>query len=197
MVILLKGDNFFGICFFFFSIMRISKISNMFFRLNNKFYKFNYVSSLVQSFMRRGLRMRSANIIYSFLFKIKSKFKVKKVNEILEIVFERYVPVVSFVSRKVAANVYFLPWFIKRDRARSVLIRWFLRSAMERSEVSMVGRLYGEFLDICAGYGRTVRRLEEYYKLALDNRPFFRYLRRRKKSFTGRLRKFGIKLRRR
>ena len=73
--------------------------------------------------------------------------------------FNRYVPVLSFVARKVAANVYYLPWFIGRMRAKSVLLRWFYQSVKERLEINFAERIFNEFCEMSRGYGKRYEEL--------------------------------------
>lgn len=166
------------------------------FRVKSKDYFLDYISFMIQCFIRKGFRMKAVNIVHSFLYKLKRMYlrKGSRVLEIISSVFEKYVPVISFVPRKVAATVYTLPWFINRHRAKSLFVHWFLNSAMDRSEIRIVDKLYYEFIDLSKGYGRTARKVEEYYTLAIKNRPFMRFLRKRRRGFLARLKKFGVKI---
>jgi hypothetical protein len=62
-----------------------------------------------------------------------------------------------------------------------------------RTEAKLLDRLYNEFNELVLGYGRTVQIVEDYYYLALKNRPFLKYIRKRRKVFLSRLKKFGVK----
>ena len=101
-------------------------------------------------------------------------------------------PLFSFLTKKITANVYSLPWLIESNRAKFVLIKWFLNASVMRSEHDIVLRLYNEFNDLYLGYGKTVKKIEDYYALAIKNRPFTRFLRKRRKVFLSRLKKYGI-----
>lgn len=173
----------------------------MFMRLNETSYKFDYRLSLVQIFMRKGYRFKAHKIINLFFATLKKEFRKRKINEtvsnLLNETFDKYAPAISIKKKKVAANVYHLPWIISRHRAKSMFVHWFIKSALERSELKTNEKLVKEFFDLYMGVGRTVRKVEDLYKLAMDNRPFFRYLRRQRKSYIGRIKKFGVKLRRR
>lgn len=172
--------------------MRLAKRSNAFNRIYDKFYKFNYVTILIGLFLRKGYKLYSYKIISKFIFLVKLQEK-KNINYIFNLYFNKYIPLFSFISKKIAANVYQLPSLINRNRAKTLLVRWFIKASLERSENNTIIKLFNEFNDLKLGYGRTLKYLEEHYKLALKNRPFLRFLRKRRKVFLSRLKKYGVK----
>jgi len=172
--------------------MRLARKSGAFNRVYNKLYKFTYLNYLIQLFLRKGFRSKYVKIIGMFLMKLKKTIRIRgSVVAFITKVFNKYVPLVSFVARKVAATVHYLPWFIGRMRAKSLLIRWFYYSIKERLEINFVDRIYNEFIDMKNGYGKTVRKLEEHYKLAIQGRPFMRFLRKRRRVARARIKKYG------
>jgi ribosomal protein S7 len=172
--------------------MRLAKRSITNVRRKDKFYIFSYVDCLIRLFIRRGNKFYAYKILYKFFFLLKKKYRLN-IEYLFKKVFKRYVPIISFLSKKIAANVYQLPWLIDKYRARFVLIRWFFRSVKMRTEAKLLDRLYNEFNELVLGYGRTVQIVEDYYYLALKNRPFLKYIRKRRKVFLSRLKKFGVK----
>jgi ribosomal protein S7 len=172
--------------------MRLAKRSITNIRIQDKFYVFSYVDCLIQLFIRNGKKLYTYKILYNFFFLLKQKYKIS-IEFLLKRVFNRYVPIISFLNKKIAANVYQLPWLINKYTARFLLIRWFFQSVQLRNEVKLIDRLYNEFNDLALGYGRTVKILEDYYFVALKNRPFIRYIRKKRKVFLTRLKKFGVK----
>lgn len=172
--------------------MRLAKRSITNLRWQDKYYVFSYVDCLIRSFIRKGRKFHAYKILYNFFFLLKRKYKMN-IEVLFKKVFTKYVPIISFVNKKIAANVYQLPWLINDYTARFRFIRWFLRSVKMRTEVKLLDRLYNEFNELVLGYGRTVQIVEDYYFIALKNRPFFRYLRKKRKVFLARLKKFGVK----
>lgn len=174
--------------------MRLARKSGAFNRVYNRYYKFTYLNYLVQLFLRKGFRSKYVNLIGNFLVKLKIEIGGdQSAVQLLNLVFDKYVPVITFVARKVAANVYYLPWFIGQMRAKSLLVRWFYYSIQERLEINFVDRIFNEFMDMKKGYGKTVRKLEEHYKLAIKSRPFLRFLRKRRKVVRSRIKKYGMR----
>lgn len=172
--------------------MRLAKRSNAFNRLYNKFYKFNYISCLIGCFLRKGFKLNAYKIIFKFIYTLKIKYKLN-ILLLLNNTFKKYIPLFSFLSKKIAANIYYLPWLINKARAKSLIIRWFVKSSLNRSENNILDKLISEFHDITLGYGKTVKCIEDHYSLSLKNRPFLRFLKKRRKVFLSRLKKFGIK----
>lgn len=121
------------------------------------------------------------------------KLKVINVYHFFEKVFELYRPRFSFIFRKKGAITYSLPAYINIDRARMLILRWFIQSAKQRSEKSFVLRLLAEFFDLVNGIGRTIRKVEDHLKLAIKNRPFIKFLRGKRKVHKVRFKKFGIR----
>jgi ribosomal protein S7 len=169
--------------------MKLCKSSTAFNRVFNKFYVFDYQNALYKLLIKKGYKLRAYKLIDLFFFHLKSLYK--DFNYIISI-FEKYVPVINFYKKKIATTQYFLPIFINENKARFLLIRWFLQAVSERSELLFLDRLIGEFVDMEKGYGKLVRKVEEYYLLALKNRPFFKFLRKRKKVFLSRKKKYGL-----
>lgn len=172
--------------------MRVAKRSNAFNRLYVKNYNFNYITCLINVFLRKGFKLHSINIISRFLYLIKLKYN-RNIVTLLNLVFNKYVPLFSFLTKKIAANTYSLPWLIRESRGKTLIVRWFLKASLARTENSVLARLLNEFDDLKLGYGLTTKMLEDHYNLALKNRPFLRFLRKRRKVFLSRLKKFGVK----
>lgn len=171
--------------------MRLAKRSVAFNRMYVKNFYFNYLNSLVGCFIRKGYKFYAYNVISKFLYLVKLKYKID-LNILLNIVFFKYKPILSFLAKKVAASVYMLPWLINDTRAKYLLVRWFLSSSLSRTEPHMALRLFNEFNDLYLGYGRTIKKIEEFYMVAIKNRPFLRFLRKRRKVFLSRLKKYGV-----
>lgn len=173
--------------------MKLAKRSSAFQRVYDKQYKFIYVRSLIQIFIRKGFKMRSILLISRFFYLIKVKYLIIDPIKYLTALFDKYAPVISFVSKKVAANVYYLPVYINLNRARVLIVRWFFLSVCARTENILLDRLINEFSEMDMGYGKTIRQLEDFYSLAIKNRPFMRFLKKKRKVVRSRLKKFGIR----
>lgn len=171
--------------------MRLVKYSTAYKRLNIKGIKFDYINILINLFMRKGNKLLSVKLIYNFLFKLKLKFKLTP-QKILNKIFLKYELVIRLIKKKIAGRIYNLPYFINRIQGRVLLLHWFVESVKQRFENKLSDKLYFEFLDFSTGYGRTIRKIEEYYLLALKNQPFLRFLNQKQYRSFGKFRKFSI-----
>lgn len=175
--------------------MRIAVNSSLYKRLNSKDFVFSYRDFFIQCLTKNGLKKKAYSIFFEFVGLLKAKFKLTRlsVNDFLRTHFDRRKPCIGFVTRKVAAVTYAIPVYVRPDRARSLLLRWFVSCASSRSERSFAERLFFEFVDFISGVGKTIRKLEEYYRLAIKNRPFTKFKRKRSKRYRSfRRRKYGI-----
>lgn len=106
-----------------------------------------------------------------------------------------YSPIISFLKRKVSAITYNLPYSISSIRAKMIFLRWFIKSARERTEKTMSDRLFYEFVDLYYGLGRTIRKIELYYMEAKKNYPFIKYLKTRSKFSRLIKKKYSVRTR--
>lgn len=175
--------------------MRIAVNSSLYRRLNSRGFVFSYKDFFIQCLIKNGLKKKAYSIFFEFVRLLKLRFQLTRVsiNDFFKLHFDRRKPCVGFVTRKVAAVTYSIPVYIRPDRARSLLLRWFVSCASLRSEKSFSERLFSEFIDFVSGVGKTIRKLEEYYKLAVKNRPFTKFKRKRSKRYKSfRRRKYGV-----
>jgi len=175
--------------------MQIAKKSLLKLRLVSKKYKVNFLDIFVSLLIKRGLKKKAKLIVSNFICLLKKyflKYK-KKINfyQVFEKLFEFYKPKVLIIYKKIAAKVYSIPWYINENKARFLIIRWFIESAKKRIDKNLSLKLYFEFIDLFNGQGLTIKRLEDYYKIAKENRAFIKFLYKRKRVFRSRLKKFS------
>lgn len=171
--------------------MYIVKKSEKFKYLKLKNFKINYFNLLINLLMRKGFKIKSYKIIYNFLFKLKLKFKIS-VNLLLNNLFNKYTIIINLIKKKVAGRFYYLPYFINTLRGQVLFSHWFIISVKERLENKLSDRLYFEFLDLNLGYGKTVRKIEDFYALALRNQPFLYFLKKKKFRSNKSLKKYHV-----
>lgn len=186
--------------------MQIAKRSLLFKRTYRKKYKFDYLTVLISLLIKKGKKNKAKSIIFFFFLKLK-KYFIKKIqlnkNYIplkfdsyftffLTEVFERFRPRISLISKKVAAKIYTLPWYININRSRILFLRWFITSALNRVEYNISDKLFNEFIDLCYLKGNTLKKLQEYYAIAVINRPFLKLLKRKRRVSRSRLKKFSV-----
>jgi ribosomal protein S7 len=172
--------------------MQVAKRSSAFFRFKNELCFFDYKLILVKIFMRHGFKLFSYKILNKFFFLVKMHYNLE-INVLLDKAFNAYIPILNFIKKKVAARIIELPVLVNQYTAKFMLIRWFIRAVVNRTENKLIDRFLNEFNDLMLGYGRTVKYVEDFYMLALKSRPFLHFLRKKRKVFLSRLKKFGIR----
>ena len=174
--------------------MQIAKRSLLNLRLRCKKYKIklNFLDIFISLLIKRGLKKKAKVIVCNFICYLKKHFYKNVFYENFEKLFEIYKPKVLIVYKKIAAKVYMIPWYINEDKARFLIVKWFIDSAKKRMEKNLSLKLALEFIDLFNGQGLTVKKLEDYYKIVKDNRAFVKFLYKRKRVFRSRLKKFSI-----
>lgn len=192
--------------------MQITKYSNLNLRITSKKYKFNFILALISFIIKEGKKKRAQTIVLLFFLKIKKflyndiflkryKKKTSFKNRIRFIVFfnyffdmliEKYRPRVFLKKKKIASKVYYLPTYINKNKSKFLFLKWYMQSVKERTEKTLVERLYEEFLDIIYKRGNTLKKLKEYYKIAKENRPFLKMLKKRRRKYRARLKKYSV-----
>lgn len=137
-----------------------------------------FLERISQSLVRKGNKKRARNRIREVEKRLrKSGYELTEVEEKLKEV----CPKIRLVDRKKGATTYKLPTVITEAQSKSLAMRWFLKSVKDRKERSLEDRVYGELKALLEGESRTEKRKEEYYKLAIHNRGFLRFLRKRRR----------------
>lgn len=176
--------------------MQIGKKAAIKLRLvNNKNYKFDYLVIFINLLIKRGLKQKARGIVYDFVCYLKKyflKFNIRNFFDVFQKTFDFYKPKLKIISKKIAAKVYLIPWYINENKSKVQIVKWFIECSKKRTEKNLSLRLYSEFIDFYNGQGLTIKKLEEYYKIARDNRAFVKFLKKRKRVFRSRLKKYSI-----
>lgn len=151
-------------------------------KFHNRNSKQTICKLFVGSINRDGKRMKSFNNFFFTLLILNRVYEVSDPISFLVNTVDRVRPRINFVSKKVAGIVYKLPRFITIYKSRSISIRWIIISAINRNSYEKFPqKLAKELLDINRGISTSaVKKRIEYHTLAKSNRPFLRYLKRRK-----------------
>lgn len=173
--------------------MRVAKRSLAFNRLYNYLYLNDYIQILIQLLIRKGRKLQAEKIIFKFFFFLKKEYNCLNIEEFLKFKFIMYEPKISFVSRKVAAIFYMLPNYISSFRSKILVVRQLFISVKERFEFGFFNKLINEQKDFMLNYGKTIKKIEEFQELAKKNKPFLKFLRKKRGVFIVRLKKYSIK----
>ena len=134
-----------------------------------------YANLLVSKFMNYlmvdGKRTVASGIMYDALDTVKSKTKKDELEEFIEIV-DKVKPALEVRSRRVGGATYQVPTEVRPARREALAIRWIIEAARKRSEKTMAERLSGEFMDILAGNGASLKKKSDVHKMAEANKAF-------------------------
>ena len=173
--------------------MRVAKRSLAFNRLYDNKYINDYLQIFIQLLIKRGKKLQASKIIFKFFFFLKKNYNCINFDIFFKKIFTKYEPKIAFVFRKVAAIIYSLPIFISFFRARILVIRQFYISVIERLEKNFYNKLIAEQSDFYLAFGKTIKKIEDFQLLAKKNKPFLKFLRKRRGSQSLRLKKYGIR----
>ena len=134
-----------------------------------------YANLLVSKFMNYlmvdGKRTVASGIMYDALDTVKSKTKKDELEQFIEIV-DKVKPALEVRSRRVGGATYQVPTEVRPARREALAIRWIIEAARKRSEKTMAERLSGEFMDILAGNGASLKKKSDVHKMAEANKAF-------------------------
>lgn len=136
----------------------------------------------IGSINRKGKRVKSFNNFFFTLLLLNRVYEVTDPINFLISMVDKVRPRINFVSKKVAGIVYRLPRFISIQKSRSISVRWIIMSAVNRNSYEKFPqKLAKELLDINKGISTSaIKKRIEYHTLARSNRPFLRYLKRKR-----------------
>jgi small subunit ribosomal protein S7 len=141
----------------------------------SKFIKKYLTKAFIGSITKNGKKSKASKIFNIFLFDISVKFEISPV-EFLNQVIENVRPKVFLISKKISGSTVKIPTPISLSRSYSIAIKWFLSSASKRSGSPFNQLIFFELLDIYMNPSNTtLRKRDEYHKLAKINRPYLRY----------------------
>jgi len=95
--------------------------------------------------------------------------------------FQSIKPSVSCFSKRVGGTHYKLPILLTEEQSYTVAIHWLIKNAYKRTEETIKQRILNEIFLTLKGNVSLIRTRDEIHKIALKNRPFLRYLRKKKK----------------
>lgn len=134
-----------------------------------------YANLLVSKFMNYlmvdGKRAVASGIMYEALDTVKAKTKKDELEQFLELV-DKVKPSLEVRSRRVGGATYQVPTEVRPARREALAIRWIIEAARKRGEKTMAERLSGEFMDILAGNGASLKKKSDVHKMAEANKAF-------------------------
>lgn len=132
------------------------------------------ITKFVNAIMFDGKKSVAERIVYNALDSIESKSRVEPISLFHQAI-ENVAPHIEVRSRRVGGATYQVPVDVRPDRRQALAIRWIVRAARSRNEMTMVRRLSGELLDAANNRGSAVKKREDTHRMADANRAFSHY----------------------
>jgi len=141
----------------------------------SQFIKKYLTRAFIGSITKNGKKTKASKMFNLFLFDISLKFEISPV-DFLDQIIDNVRPKVFLISKKISGSTVKIPTPISLTRSYSIAIKWFLSSAGKRSGSQFNQLIFFELLDIYTNPSNaTLRKRDEYHKLAKINRPYLRY----------------------
>ncbi len=125
----------------------------------------------INKVMKEGKRSVAEKIVYGALEKIKNKHKADPF-EVFNDAVKNVKPALEVTSVRVGGANYQVPSVVSEDRAYALSARWLIKAAENRSELTMVDKLAGEFYDAASGKGGAVKKKDDTHRMAEANKAF-------------------------
>ena len=129
------------------------------------------VTKFMNNLMHDGKKSVAENIVYGALSELENKIK-KGALEIFLAALDNVKPNLEVRSRRVGGATYQVPVEVRPDRQQALAIRWIIGAARNRSEKTMVERLFGELQDAYNNRGAAIRKREDTHRMADANKAF-------------------------
>lgn len=129
------------------------------------------VGKFINFVMRGGKKSVAESIVY---------FAMKKLGDVLRedpvIIMQQIVsnvrPSVEVCSRRFGGATYQVPREVSDTRSLSLAMKWIVREADKRKDLSMKDKLFEEMCDAYNNRGFAIKVRDDLYKLAATNRAF-------------------------
>ena len=129
------------------------------------------VMKFMNSLMYDGKKSIAEAVVYGAFDRLEAAIK-KPALEIFTEALNNVKPQVEVRSRRVGGATYQVPTEVRPDRQQALAIRWIIGAARNRSEKTMVERLFGELQDAYNNRGSAIRKREDTHRMADANKAF-------------------------
>ncbi|RYY00087.1 MAG: hypothetical protein EOO35_00640 [Cyanobacteriota bacterium] len=133
--------------------------------------------------VKKGKKAKASSIFFKTLFLLKKKTKNNPINTLYSAI-KTLTPGVSTRKTVVAGRLYNLPCAISSNKSLYFGCNWLQQSAITTKEGSKTSslseKLSNECLKILKKKGNAILLLKQHNKSVSDNRPFLRFVRRKR-----------------
>jgi small subunit ribosomal protein S7 len=133
--------------------------------------------------IKKGKKAKADSLVLKTFFLIKRKLKKNPIN-IVASVLKSLTPGVTTKKTVVAGRLYHLPSPITKNKALYFSCNWLQKAAMENKELkqkSLDFKLADECFKVLKKKSQSLLMLKQHNKTVSENRPFLRFVRRKRK----------------
>lgn len=134
-------------------------------------YSNTVVTKFMNSLMYDGKKSVAEEIVYGAMGELEEKIKKPALEVFLEAL-NNVKPTLEVRSRRVGGATYQVPVEVRPDRQQALAIRWIISAARNRSEKTMIERLFSELQDAYNNRGSAIRKREDTHRMADANKAF-------------------------
>ncbi|MEZ6017216.1 MAG: 30S ribosomal protein S7 [Planctomycetota bacterium] len=141
-------------------------------------------TKLINKIMSDGKKSTAQDIFYEAMdlslkriAEVEGETDIEKQINIFTRAVENAKPQVEVRSKRVGGANYQVPREVKRQRQRSLAIRWLIDNARKKKGKPMAKKLADEICDAYNGTGATVTWKENVHKMAEANKAYAHYAR--------------------
>ena len=137
-------------------------------------YNNRLVTQLINKILLDGKKSTAEGIVYGAFDIIQEKTGSDPLS-VFKKAMENVKPQLETKSKRVGGASYQVPMEVNSRRGTTLAIRWIVDFSRKRKEHTMKQRLAAEIMDAAENTGASVKRREDLYKMAEDNRAFSHY----------------------
>jgi len=129
-------------------------------------------SKFINCLMWGGKKATAMRIFYGAMDRIKERMPDANPIDIFTQAVENVKPTVEVRSKRVGGATYQVPMAVKKERQRSLAIRWIIGASRSKSGRAMSERLSAELMAAYRREGEAMTKRENTIKMAESNKAF-------------------------
>ena len=138
-------------------------------------YNNRLVTQLINKVLLDGKKATAERIVYTAFEIVAEKSEGGDALATFKKAMDNVKPTLEVKPKRVGGATYQVPMEVNSRRSTALGIRWIVNFSRARKEKTMAERLANEILDASNGLGASVKKREDVFKMAEDNRAYSHY----------------------
>ena len=138
-------------------------------------YNNRLVTQLINKVLLDGKKATAERIVYTAFEIVAEKSEGGDALATFKKAMDNVKPTLEVKPKRVGGATYQFPMEVNSRRSTALGIRWIVNFSRARKEKTMAEHLANEILDASNGLGASVKKREDVFKMAEDNRAFSHY----------------------